>query len=201
MMWDLKKEKRMINTFISARECRATCTYTCTRRSKKPCLLINEIFLGQTLMIHLSQWSMRRAGDGSGGIQSRAEARGSLKATNLSNVLHAAIQTQQHSGVRNKQNEKSNWNFRIIHTYAPVPLTPIWCSDKLLFETQWNAPQEKNERKMGEWEVGKTRMRQESLWNTHVSLAFGNSFMMLCVYMSVAGSIWRHGSLSAFGFF
>lgn len=138
----------------------------------------------------------------SGGIQSRAEARGSLKATNLSNVLHAAIQTQHHSGVRNKQNEKSNWNFRIIHTYAPVPLTPIWCSDKLLFEIQWNAPQEKNERKMGEWEVGKTRMRQESLWNTHVSLAFGNSFMMLCVYISVAcGSIWRHGPLSAFGFF
>ncbi len=100
------KEKRMINTYVSARECRAPCTHTCTRRSKKPCLLINEIFLGQTLMIHLSQWSMRTAGDGSGGIQSRAEARGSLKATNLSYVVHAASQTQHHSGVRNKQNGK-----------------------------------------------------------------------------------------------
>lgn len=86
---------------------------------------------------------------------------GSLKATNLSNVLHAAIQTQHHSGVKNKQNEKSNWNFRVIRTYAPVPLTSIWCSDKLLFEIQWNAPQEKNERETGEWEVEKTRMRQE----------------------------------------
>lgn len=160
-MWDFKKAK--INMYVSAHEWRAPYTHTCTRRSKKPCLLINEIFLGQTLMIHLSQWSMRRAGDGSGGIQSRAQARGSLKATNLSNVLHAAIQTQHHSGVRNKQNEKSNWNCRVIRIYAPVPLTSIWCSDKLRFEIQWIAPQEKNERKTGEWEMGKTRMRHKSL--------------------------------------
>ncbi len=38
------KEKRMINTYVSACECRAPCTHSCTRRSKKPCLLINEIF-------------------------------------------------------------------------------------------------------------------------------------------------------------
>lgn len=154
----------MINTYVSARECRAPCTHTCTRRSKKPCLLINEIFLGQTLMIHLSQWSMRTAGDGSGGIQSRAEARGSLKATNLSNVLHAAIQKQYHSGVRNKQNETKK-AIEILESYTHIPLTPIWCSDKLLFEIQWNAPQEKNERKTGEWEVGKARIRHMCLWH------------------------------------
>ncbi len=144
--------------------------------------------------IHLSQWSMRTAGDGSGGIQSRAEARGSLKATNLSYVVHAAIQTQHHSGVRNKQNGKKK-AISILESYTHIPLTPIWCSDKLLFEIQWNAPQEKNERMTGEWEVGKTRIRHMCLWHL-------GTLLWCCVYVSVAcDSIWRHGPLSAFGFF
>lgn len=79
MMCDFQKTNKktnMINTYASAHEFWAPRTHTCTLRSKKPCLHINEIFLGQTLMIHLSRWSMRRAEDAA--VEYRAEQRRGL---------------------------------------------------------------------------------------------------------------------------
>lgn len=55
---------------------------------------------------------------------------------------------------------KSNWNFKVPRTYAPVLLTLIWYSDKLLFEIQWNAPRDKNETK----EVQESEKDRELHW-------------------------------------
>lgn len=103
-MWH--RRWHMINTFASACEYQAAQVDACTRRSKKPCLLINEIFLGRTLMIHLSRWSTGEQGTQRQNTEQGA-CRVSLKGTSRSGVPHAAIQTQRHSGVRNKQNENA----------------------------------------------------------------------------------------------
>lgn len=150
------------------------------RRSKKPCLLINEIFLGRTLMIHLSRW--RTGEQGTQRRNTEQSARAGLSKGYEPERRAACGYSNTASQWGEKQTKwKSNWNFKVPRTYAPVLLTLIWYSDKLLFEIQWNAPQDKNEKK----EEQESEKERELRWSRSQTLVclwhLGSFYDVACV--------------------
>lgn len=150
-------------------------------------------FLGRTLMIHLSRWSTGEQGTQRQNTEQSARTGLSLKGTNRSDVPHAAIQTQHHSGERNKQNEKA---IEILKSHAHMHLF-FW----LWYGTVTSCCLKFNEIHLGiKMKRRKCKSQRkienytESLSNTRVPLTFGGSFMMSiwCAYKyTVRVCVWQ----------